>query len=77
MTPKQMVMLLTRIGHNSKIIITGDIEQTDRRKGSNGLADLCERLQEGGVKGISVCDLDSRDIQRHPIIGSVLKLYAS
>ena len=76
MTPKQMVMLLTRIGENSKITVTGDVEQTDRIKGNNGLVDLCERLKKGGVKGIAVCELDARDIQRHPIIGSVLKLYA-
>lgn len=76
MTPKQMVMLLTRIGENSKILVTGDVEQTDRVKGNNGLADLCERLKEGGVKGIAVCDLDNRDIQRHRIISSVLTLYA-
>jgi len=76
MTPKQMVMLLTRIGENSKILVTGDVEQTDRVKGNNGLADLCKRLKEGGVKGIAVCNLDDRDIQRHRIISSVLTLYA-
>ena len=76
MTPKQMVMLLTRIGENSKILVTGDVEQTDRVKGNNGLADLCERLKEEGVKGIAVCNLDDRDIQRHRIISSVLMLYA-
>ena len=76
MTPKQMVMLLTRIGENSKILVAGDVEQTDRNKGNNGLADLCERLKEGGVKGIAVCNLDDRDIQRHRIISSVLTLYA-
>jgi len=75
-TPNQCKMLLTRIGENSKIVITGDIEQADRIKGNNGLADLCERLGEGGVKGIAVCDLDDRDIQRHKIISSVLNLYA-
>ena len=74
-TPNQCKMLMTRIGENSKIVITGDIEQADRIKGNNGLADLCERLGEGGVKGIAVCDLDDRDIQRHRIISSVLDLY--
>jgi phosphate starvation-inducible PhoH-like protein len=76
MTPKQMVMLLTRIGENSKILVTGDEEQTDRKKGNNGLADLCQRLGEGGVPGIAVCHLDNRDIQRHAIIDSVLRLYS-
>jgi phosphate starvation-inducible PhoH-like protein len=75
-TPNQCKMLMTRIGENSKIVITGDVEQADRIKGNNGLADLCQKLSEGGVKGIAVCNLDSRDIQRHRIIDSVLKLYA-
>jgi phosphate starvation-inducible PhoH-like protein len=74
-TPNQCKMLMTRIGENSKIVITGDVEQADRIKGNNGLADLCQKLSEGGVKGIAVCNLDSRDIQRHRIIDSVLKLY--
>ena len=75
-TPSQCKMLMTRIGENSKIVITGDIEQADRSRGNNGLADLCQRLKEGGVKGIAVCDLDNRDIQRHSIIDAVLDLYA-
>jgi phosphate starvation-inducible PhoH-like protein len=74
-TPAQVKMLMTRIGSNSKIIITGDVEQADRQYGENGLMDLCERLEKGGVNGIAVCHLDGRDVQRHRIIGSVLKLY--
>jgi phosphate starvation-inducible PhoH-like protein len=70
-------MLMTRIGSNSKIIITGDVEQADRTRGENGLMDLCERLKKGGVEGIAVCELDNQDVQRHRIIGSVLRLYAS
>jgi len=76
-TPAQVKMLMTRIGSNSKIIITGDVEQADRQHGDNGLMDLCERLQKGGVEGIAVCELDQRDVQRHKIIGSVLRLYAN
>ena len=75
-TPSQCLMLLTRIGANSKIVITGDVEQTDRARGQNGLVDLCRRLGKGGVDGIAVCELDNRDIQRHAIIGSVLELYS-
>jgi len=74
-SPAQMKMLLTRIGEGSKIVITGDIEQTDHKKGINGLADVCERALKGGVKGIAVCGMDSRDIQRHAIISHVLKMY--
>jgi len=75
-TPAQCKMLMTRIGVDSKIIITGDVEQADRSHGDNGLMDLCQRLGEGGVKGIAVCQLETRDVQRHAIIGSVLKLYS-
>ena len=71
----QVLMLMTRIGEGSKIVITGDAEQADHKRGSNGLVDLCERLQRGGVKGISVCNLDDRDVQRHHLIKDILKLY--
>ena len=76
-TPSQCKMLMTRIGEGSKIVITGDVEQADRNRGNNGLMDLCQRLQEGGVTGIAVCHLDNRDIQRHKIIDSVLNLYST
>ena len=74
-TPSQVKMLMTRIGEGSKIVITGDVEQADRNRGDNGLMDLCQRLQKGGVEGIAVYHLDNRDIQRHAVIGKVLKLY--
>lgn len=75
-TPAQAKMLMTRIGVNSRIVITGDVEQADRSNGDNGLMDLCDRLQAHPVKGIAVCPLESRDVQRHKIIGDVLKLYS-
>ena len=75
-TPAQAKMLMTRIGQGSKIVITGDVEQADRRLGDNGLIDLSERLERSPVQGITVCRMEARDVQRHRIIGSVLKLYA-
>ena len=74
-TPAQAKMLMTRIGQNSRIVITGDVEQADRHHGDNGLMDLCERLKANPVNGIAVCELGARDVQRHAIIGSVLNLY--
>ena len=74
-TPAQAKMLMTRIGANSRIVITGDVEQADRKLGDNGLIDLCQRLERSAVPGIEVCRLEARDVQRHTIIGSVLKLY--
>lgn len=75
-TPAQVKMLMTRIGQGSRIVITGDIEQADRSQTANGLLDLSTRLQSSPVPGIAVCTMESKDIQRHSIIGSVLKLYA-
>ena len=75
-TPAQAKMLMTRIGQNSKIVITGDVEQADRSNGDNGLMDLCQRLRAHPVTGMEVCALEARDVQRHKIIGDVLKLYS-
>ena len=74
-TPAQMKMLLSRIGTGSRIVVTGDVEQADRRQDANGLLDLCTRLEAQPVVGMAVCRLTGRDIQRHPIIGEVLRLY--
>jgi phosphate starvation-inducible PhoH-like protein len=73
-TPSQMKMLLTRIGEGSKIVVTGDVEQADRKAKQNGLLDLCTRLQTQ-TEGITVCKLSSKDIQRHRIIDTVLDIY--
>jgi phosphate starvation-inducible PhoH-like protein len=75
-TPNQMKMLLTRIGSGSRIVVTGDVEQTDRTTANNGLLDLAARLRQKPTDGLSVCELGYRDIQRHPIIDSVLKIYS-
>jgi phosphate starvation-inducible PhoH-like protein len=74
-TPSQCKMVMTRIGEGSKIIITGDTDQADRKVADNGLADILTRLKKGGVKGISLCEFESKDIQRHHMITHVLKLY--
>jgi len=74
-TPGQMKMLLTRIGEDSRIVVTGDVEQTDRQKNNNGLLDLGDRLNQSTVPGIRAVTLHNRDVQRHPIIGQILDLY--
>jgi len=68
--------LMTRIGLGSKIVITGDIEQTDRSTRDNGIDDLIKRLDVKPTAKISVCKFETRDIRRHPIIESVLALYS-
>lgn len=71
----QMLGLLTRIGENSKFVITGDEGQTDRRHCVNGLTDLVKRLEEKPVDGITTVEFTVRDVQRHPLIGPILNLY--
>lgn len=75
-TPAQFKMLLSRIGAGSRIVITGDVEQTDKRVGDNGLLDFAQRYQSLPSDSVSVCEFSQRDIQRHEIIGWVLDLYA-
>jgi phosphate starvation-inducible PhoH-like protein len=75
-TPGQMKMLLSRIGEHSRIVVTGDVEQTDRTAKENGLLDLAEKLKAQRVNGLAICSLGKRDIQRHPIIDAVLGLYS-
>ena len=74
-TPSQFKMLLTRIGDNSKIVITGDIEQSDRKKVDNGLIDLQYRLEKYPIGNLELCKFGVQDVQRHPIIEHILKLY--
>ena len=60
-TPEQMKMLLTRLGYNSKAVVTGDITQTDLPDGAHsGLAEACEVL--GGISGIAVHRFDDKDV---------------
>lgn len=74
-TPNQLKMIMTRIGIGSKIVITGDIEQTDRKKIDNGLFDLQTRLLSKKISGIEVCEFDYKDVQRHHLIEHILKMY--
>lgn len=74
-TPSQLKMLMTRISFGSKIVITGDIEQTDRKTIHNGLLDLKNRLEKVKINGIATCEFICADIKRHKIIEHVLNLY--
>lgn len=75
-TPSQIKMIMTRIGLGSKIVITGDIEQTDRKTADNGLLDLLKRLDNGSIPGLKSCKFELKDVQRHKIIEHVLNLYS-
>jgi phosphate starvation-inducible PhoH-like protein len=81
-TPNQMKMLLTRIGHNSKMIITGDLEQNDLDKKNNGLAQLLYLLDikysekyELYNEGFGLVKFDNDSICRNKFISVILDLY--
>jgi phosphate starvation-inducible PhoH-like protein len=71
-----MKMLLTRIGEGSKIVVTGDTDQSDRQTKDNGLLDLTNRLRNNQIPGMVACEFDKRDIRRHKIIEHILNLYS-
>ncbi len=68
---EQLKMLLTRIGNNSKMVLTGDIKQSDlSRHLQGGFLDLLETLTD--LEGIGVSRLESCDIVRNPLIAKIL-----
>jgi phosphate starvation-inducible PhoH-like protein len=75
-TPEQMKMLLTRIGEGSKIVVTGDTRQADRRENDNGLLNFKNLVgQYQNCKFVSGIEFGQKDIQRHPAVAEILKIY--
>ena len=75
-TPNQMKMLLTRIGENSKIVVTGDVKQTDRREGDNGLLDFKKLFKDfENSQYVSTIEFFAKDIERHPAVEEILRIY--
>jgi phosphate starvation-inducible PhoH-like protein len=73
-SPTQMLMFLTRMGRGSKMIITGDITQTDLERGQkSGMLDAMETL--AGTNGISLIGLDGTDIVRHNLVQNIVMAY--
>ena len=75
-TPSQMKMLLTRLGDGSKIVVTGDTRQADRKEADNGLLDF-KRLVDDyrNCKYVNGVEFTGRDIQRHAAVSEILKIY--
>jgi phosphate starvation-inducible PhoH-like protein len=73
-TVAQMLMFLTRLGHDSKMIVTGDVSQVDLPEGSrSGLIDAMSRLK--GIKGIATVELLREDIVRHRLVQNIVNAY--
>ncbi len=73
-TSIQMKMFLTRLGFDSKAVITGDITQVDLEEGISGLVAVQEILD--GVEGIAFVYLDKSDVVRHPLVARIIEAYA-
>jgi len=79
-SPAQMLMAATRIGYGSKMVVNGDLNQSDRGV-DNGLAVMVGKVRAAMMKnstmatGIALCDMDAEDIERSPIVSTILRIY--
>ena len=75
-TPEQMKMFLTRIGYNSKAVITGDVTQIDLPAGKlSGLIEAEKIIT--GVEGVTFIHFNERDVVRHPLVQRIVRAYES
>jgi phosphate starvation-inducible PhoH-like protein len=72
-TPEQMKMFLTRLGFGSKIVVTGDVTQTDLIGGLSGLLQVRDIL--GDVNGVGFVELEARDVVRHRLVQRIVTAY--
>ena len=73
-TPQQMKMFLTRLGMNSKMVITGDFTQVDLPRGvPSGLRDALDKLE--GIRGIGFVHFGKQNIVRHPLVSAIVERY--
>lgn len=73
-SPNQMLMMLTRVGEGSRLVITGDLLQSDRI-GANGLSDFYSRVKTCVDPAIRLVDFGVNDIQRSPVVAAILRMY--
>jgi phosphate starvation-inducible PhoH-like protein len=73
-TPEQMKMFLTRLGFNSRMVITGDITQIDLPNGTSGLRTALEILSD--VDDMAVSYLTSDDVVRHSLVARIIDAYS-
>lgn len=71
----QMKMLLTRLGENSRMVITGDLDQHDRTGEINGLQDFLEKFRGCRSNSISSVEFEKGDIEREEVVKEILDIY--
>jgi len=75
-TVSQMKMLMTRLGENSRLVITGDLEQYDRINELNGLDDFLSKFKGKRSSSISSFEFQRSDIQREDVVKEILDIYS-
>ncbi len=73
-TPAQMKMVLTRLGFRSKMVVTGDVTQTDLPSHQQSGLSLAQRILQN-VDGIAFCELSTADVVRHPLVQRIVAAY--
>jgi phosphate starvation-inducible PhoH-like protein len=77
-SPNQMFMLTTRIGEKTKLVVTGDLKQSDRNT-TNGLSDIMEKVQNYNLMNndtmIRVVEMDTGDVRRSMVVSQILDIY--
>mgnify|MGYP001161218915 FL=1 len=73
-TPNQMKMLLTRVGENTKLVVTGDISQSDLSE-ENGLVDIVNKIHGLDYDYVSHVEMEDEDVMRHPAVSEILSVY--
>ncbi|MGK7913239.1 MAG: PhoH family protein [Synechococcus sp.] len=73
-TPEQMKMVLTRIGFQSRMVVTGDLSQTDLLAHQTSGLTMAARILEG-VEGIATCRFKQQDVVRHPLVRRIVAAY--
>jgi phosphate starvation-inducible PhoH-like protein len=76
-TISQMKMLMTRLGENSRLVITGDLEQYDNVGDINGLEDFLNKFRGRQSSSISSFEFNTYDIQREEVVKEILNIYSS
>ncbi|MBQ8413747.1 MAG: PhoH family protein, partial [Clostridia bacterium] len=73
-TPEQMKMFLTRIGYNTKAVVTGDLSQTDLPMGKKSGLSIAAKILTN-IEGIGVFEFSERDVVRHHLVKKIISAY--
>ena len=75
-TPEQMKMFLTRLGYNSKVVVTGDLSQTDLPDGKKSGLSIAAKVLKN-IEGIEIFEFSDRDVVRHHLVRKIISAYES